>query len=58
MNTEILSINQDSDCTQGSLADASGATETWIKPISSGDFCVVVLNKDTVPRNITVPIYV
>lgn len=42
---EILQINQDGDCVQGSQARDIGSTETWIKPLSDDSFAVVLLNK-------------
>jgi hypothetical protein len=32
---EIIAVNQDSNCVQGSIAHAIGSTEVWIKPLSS-----------------------
>jgi alpha-galactosidase len=43
--SEILKVNQDSDCIQGSQARDVGSAETWIKPLSDGSFAVVLLNK-------------
>lgn len=51
---EVLAVDQDADCVQGSLATAYGATETWIKPLADKTFAVVLLNKGDVPSNATV----
>eukprot|EP01062_Namystynia_karyoxenos_P032056 TRINITY_DN23698_c0_g1_i2.p1 TRINITY_DN23698_c0_g1~~TRINITY_DN23698_c0_g1_i2.p1 ORF type:complete len:437 (+),score=147.73 TRINITY_DN23698_c0_g1_i2:72-1382(+) len=51
---EVLAVDQDPDCIQGSLARAAGATETWIKPLRDGSFAVVLLNKGTAAANATV----
>ena len=45
-NPEVLAVDQDPDCIQGSLARSLGASETWIKPLADGSFAVVLLNKD------------
>eukprot|EP01105_Mastigella_eilhardi_P006372 TRINITY_DN17970_c0_g1_i1.p1 TRINITY_DN17970_c0_g1~~TRINITY_DN17970_c0_g1_i1.p1 ORF type:complete len:440 (-),score=119.36 TRINITY_DN17970_c0_g1_i1:48-1202(-) len=45
---EVLAVDQDSDCVQGSLLNATnGATEIWGKPLSDGSFAVALLNKGT-----------
>jgi len=51
---EVLAIQGDPDCVQGSQARALGATETWIRPLSDGSFAVVLLNKGDVATNCTV----
>lgn len=45
ISPEILAINQDPDCTQGSISKVEDAFEIWIKPLSDGHFAVVFLNK-------------
>lgn len=42
---EVLAIQADPDCVQGSLVAAPDATETWIRPLHDGSFAVVLLNK-------------
>eukprot|EP01051_Picozoa_sp_SAG22_P016129 SAG22_NODE_2219_length_2823_cov_1.220999_2_plen_610_part_00 len=42
---EVLAVNQDPQCIQGSMVRADGPTETWIKPLSDGSFAVLLLNK-------------
>lgn len=44
---EVLAIQQDPDCVQGSLARSLGSGEVWIKPLSDGSFGVVLFNKGT-----------
>ena len=51
---EVLAVNQDPDCIQGSQARALAATETWIKPLADGTFAVVLLNKGDTAANCTV----
>jgi alpha-galactosidase len=48
-NNAILKINQDKDCVQGTNVHSHAATEVWIKPLSTGNFAAVLLNKD--PKN-------
>ena len=44
---EVLAIDQDPDCVQGSLANFRDLfSETWVKPLHDGSFAVVLLNKD------------
>ncbi len=45
---EVLLVDQDPDCIQGSLARALGATETWIKPLHDGTFAVVLVSAASV----------
>jgi alpha-galactosidase len=51
---EVLAVNQDPQCIQGSMVRAEGSSETWIKPLSDGTFAVLLLNKGTVSSNATV----
>ena len=53
-SAEVLAVNQDPQCIQGSMVRADGATETWIKPLSDGTFAVLLLNKGVAPANATV----
>jgi len=45
-NHEILAVNQDPDCVQGTNVKAYTAADVWIKPLTDGTFAVVLLNKD------------
>ena len=56
-NPEIIAINQDKDCVQGSklsgMTDPDGnknmhnwAGDVWIKPLSDGSFAAVLINRD------------
>jgi alpha-galactosidase len=44
VNEEVIAVDQDPECVQGSLARQREGTETWIKPLSDGSFAVVLLN--------------
>ena len=51
---EVLAIDQDTDCTQGSLVSAIGATELWVRPLAGARFAAVMVNKDPVyAQNVT-----
>ncbi len=56
-NPEIIAINQDKDCIQGTklsgMTDPDGsknlhnwAGDVWIKPLSDGSFAAVLINRD------------
>jgi len=45
-NSEIIEVNQDKDCVQGTNLRARIEGDTWIKPLSDNSFVVVFLNKD------------
>ncbi len=52
---EVLQINADPDCTQGSLVASLDAGELWIRPLSGARFAAVMLNKSpSHPVNVTV----
>ena len=53
-SAEVLAVNQDPHCIQGSMVRAAGSCETWIKPLSDGTFAVLLLNKGTTASNATV----
>jgi alpha-galactosidase len=48
-NPEILAVNQDPDCVQGTNVKAYTSVDVWIKPLSDNTFAVTLLNKD--PNN-------
>lgn len=52
--TEVLAVDQDEECIQGSLSRADGASEIWTRPLSDGTFAVAILNKSSQPQNITI----
>eukprot|EP01065_Artemidia_motanka_P010782 TRINITY_DN15775_c0_g1_i1.p1 TRINITY_DN15775_c0_g1~~TRINITY_DN15775_c0_g1_i1.p1 ORF type:complete len:434 (+),score=126.46 TRINITY_DN15775_c0_g1_i1:57-1358(+) len=54
VSSEVLQVNQDSDCVQGSLARSTGAVDIWIKPLHDGSFAVVTLNKGDAVVNASV----
>lgn len=45
-NKEIIAVNQDSDCTQGSMLRMESSYEIWGKPLNDSSVVVVVVNKD------------
>lgn len=52
---EVLAVDQDADCVQGSLLDSLDSGEIWGKPLGDGSFAIVILNKDQVQaKNFTV----
>jgi len=59
-NPEIIAVNQDKDCVQGTklsgMTDPDGnknlhnwAADVWIKPLSDGSFAATLINRD--PRH-------
>eukprot|EP01012_Entosiphon_sulcatum_P016032 TRINITY_DN20996_c0_g1_i1.p2 TRINITY_DN20996_c0_g1~~TRINITY_DN20996_c0_g1_i1.p2 ORF type:complete len:260 (-),score=61.39 TRINITY_DN20996_c0_g1_i1:42-821(-) len=44
-NRELLAIDQDPDCVQGSLARLRESHEMWIRPLHDGSFAVAIVNK-------------
>jgi hypothetical protein len=50
---EVLAVDQDEQCIQGSLSRAIGASEVWVRPLSDGSFAAVLLNKGESPANIS-----
>eukprot|EP01052_Picozoa_sp_SAG31_P010956 SAG31_NODE_610_length_13564_cov_3.189528_6_plen_69_part_00 len=52
-NSEMLAIDQDTDCVMGSLVRAMNESETWIKPLADGSFGVLLLNKGNQKAAIT-----
>jgi len=53
-NSEILAVNQDTDCVQASNSRLNDAIDTWVKPLSDGTFAVVVVNKATTTTQATI----
>ena len=51
---QVLAVNQDPQCVQGSMVRSDGPCETWIKPLSDGSFAVLLLNKADFSANTTV----
>jgi len=56
ISPEVLDIQQDGQCVQGSQASAFDSGEVWIKPLSDGSFAVGLMNKGSRPLNMTVQI--
>jgi len=55
-NPNILVIDQDSQCVQGSQVRSTAGVETWIKPLSDGTFAVALLN--TLLSNMNITLYI
>ena len=55
-NPEVIAVNQDPLCLQGSLVRAENATETWVKTCQDGDFVVAVINKGAEAQDVYVRI--
>lgn len=53
-SVEVLAVNQDSECVQGSLVRHEQGGEVWIKPLSDGTFAGVLFNTALQPLSITV----
>lgn len=54
-NPEILNVQDDEDCVQGSLSSSSrGAIEVWSKPLHDNNIAVVMINKLNQNQNGTV----
>ena len=43
-SAEVIAVDQDASCVQGSLAHFAMGTEVWIKPLSGGDASIHVIN--------------
>jgi len=52
--SEVLRVDQDTDCVQGSLLHALGDTEVWGKPLNDSTFAVALLNKGSTSETVTV----
>eukprot|EP00727_Mastigamoeba_balamuthi_P004687 m51a1_g14216 putative alpha-galactosidase (450) ;mRNA; f:180907-182653 len=50
---EVLEVDQDSECVQGSLIKISGSIEAWAKPLSDGSFAVALVNTGEQEEKIT-----
>eukprot|EP01060_Flectonema_neradi_P029220 TRINITY_DN3984_c0_g1_i1.p1 TRINITY_DN3984_c0_g1~~TRINITY_DN3984_c0_g1_i1.p1 ORF type:complete len:443 (+),score=78.64 TRINITY_DN3984_c0_g1_i1:42-1370(+) len=55
-NQHLLDINADPDCIQGSLSRSLGDTEVWVKPLSTKDFAVLLMNKGNNPTLVNVTV--
>jgi len=47
MNKDVIAVDQDWGGMQGHKVRDDGEREVWMKPMSSGDVAVVLLNRDT-----------
>lgn len=50
---ELLRVQNDSDCVQGTLLHSWDATEAWARPLADGSFAAVLLNKGSSYANAT-----
>jgi len=51
---EIIEVDQDSQCVQGSQVRVTNGFEIWMKPLSDGTFAAVMLNTLTVTQPVTI----
>ena len=42
---EVIAVDQDPGCVQGSISHIDNATEVWVKPLSTGNFAAVLFNQ-------------
>ncbi len=54
-NKEVIAVNQDWGGMQGHKVRDDGELEVWVKPMSSGDKAVVLLNRGTTTFEFSVP---
>lgn len=52
-NKEVIAVNQDSMGVQGTRYIKQSRKEVWAKPLSDGNWAVVLFNRNTLPRNIS-----
>lgn len=52
-NGEVIAVNQDSDGIQGWRWRSSDGVETWVKPLSNGEWAVAFLNRNPEPREVS-----
>jgi alpha-galactosidase len=52
INKDVIAINQDSLGIQGLRYRVTDSVETWVKPLSNGDWAFCFLNKSVVPKAI------
>lgn len=51
-NREVIAVDQDSLGVQGFRYAIKDSVETWLKPLSGGDWAVAFLNRGRSPRNV------
>lgn len=56
LNHEVIAVNQDWGGKQGYKLRDDGQQEVWMKPMSTGDRAVVLLNRDTALAEISVSV--
>jgi len=50
---EVLAVDQDPQCVQGSLVRQEAGGELWARPLADGTFAVVMFNTSPTPLNMT-----
>ena len=56
-NKEIIGVNQDIDCTEGSMLRMWDDWEMWGKTVNGGDVIVVIVNKSTKDEQVSVTVH-
>jgi len=51
---EVLQIDQDPQCVEGSLVRVQHGHEVWMKPLSDGSFAAALLNTLHSPQNVSI----
>ena len=54
MNKEVIAVDQDPLGVQASRIAKDGDTEVWVRPLKGGGRAVALLNRGTVPHDVTV----
>jgi alpha-galactosidase len=53
-NKSVIALNQDSLGVQAYRQSGEDGMEYWVKPLADGDWAVMILNRNTTPRAVTV----
>jgi alpha-galactosidase len=53
-NKSVIALNQDSLGVQAYRQSGADGMEYWVKPLADGDWAVMILNRNTAPRAVTV----
>jgi alpha-galactosidase len=54
MNKEVIAVDQDALGVQASRMEKNGESEVWVRPLKGGGRAIVLLNRSTTPRQISV----
>jgi alpha-galactosidase len=54
MNKEVIAVDQDALGVQASRMAKNGESEVWVRPLKGGGRAIVLLNRSTTPRQISV----